>query len=240
MKEINLKPFRRMNMLNSSAARLLFLTTLFLAFGAYPEAAAPVAGPSPAVAPSKGFTAPSTIKGDETSAAGSAATGTATAGSNPAVPKTIKPFRTFITLMRYTMENNGEPNNPISNVRIDVTFPNKSKLPLPDASQFWPIGNGQVQEINRTFEVPWAYIQNDGFKFDVQMVRKGTKFLPCQFDVVQLSQFNRSYVCHTDLNWQQSQKLAEENQDKEGIQVRIFTDLNSEPKEVPNDAIALK
>jgi len=156
------------------------------------------------------------------------------------VKKEIKPYRTFITLQRYNMEQSGDVKEPIANVRIDVVFPNGEKMPLPGGTQYWPIGNGQVQEINRTFELPWQYVQNDGFKFKIQMIRKGSEFLPCEFDVVQLSEFNRSYVCHTDLGWQNSQKIPAEKQDKEGIQVRVFTDLNSKPKELPTDSLALK
>ncbi len=156
------------------------------------------------------------------------------------VKKEVKPYRTFITIQRYNMESNGEPSTPISNVRIEIRFPNGNKFELPGNSQFWPIGNGQVQEINRTFELPWQYVQNDGFKFQIQMIRKGSEFLPCQFDVATLSEFNRSYVCHTDLGWQANQRTAPENMDKEGIQVRVYSDLNSTPKEIPNDSLALK
>jgi len=154
--------------------------------------------------------------------------------------KVIKPHRTFVTIQRYNMENNGETSNPISNVKIELTFPNGQKLELPGNGQYWPIGNGQVQEINRSFEIPFQYLQNDGFKFQVQMVRKGTEFLPCQFDVVQMTEFNRSYVCHTDLGWQTTRKIPADQMDKEGIQVRVFTDLNSKPNEIPMDSLALK
>ena len=154
--------------------------------------------------------------------------------------KEIKPHRTFITIQRYNMENSGETSNPISNVKIELTFPNGQKMELPGNGQYWPIGNGQVQEINRSFEIPFQYLQNDGFKFQVQMVRKGTEFLPCQFDVVQMTEFNRSYVCHTDLGWQTTRKVPADQLDKEGIQVRVFTDLNSKPNEIPMDSLALK
>lgn len=152
----------------------------------------------------------------------------------------IKPYRTWITIQRYSMDNNGEPNSPISNVRIEVTWPNGQKLSLPEGGQYWPIGNGQVQEINRTFEIPYAWVRNDGFVFTVQMVRKGSQMLPCQFEVAQLSAFNRSYVCHTDTNWQANNHTAPENLDKEGIQVRVFTDIDAKPTDIPSDAIALK
>ena len=155
-----------------------------------------------------------------------------------ALKKEIKPYRTFITIQRYNMEQSGDAEQ-ISNVRIEVMFPNqKNPLQLPEGGGFWPIGNGQVQEINRTFELPYQMVQNDGFKFTIQMFRKGSTFLPCQFDVSQLSEFNRGYVCHTDLGYQNG--LLPEKQDKEGIQVRVFTDRNSEAKEIPKEALALK
>ncbi len=157
-----------------------------------------------------------------------------------ATPAKVDPYRTFVTIQRYTMDNNGETSRPISNVRISVIFPNGNKILLPEGGQWWPIGNGQAQEINRTYEVPWAYIQADGFKFTVQMERKGSEMLPCQFDVVQLSQFNRAYTCHTDLTWQQNQNTPADQLDKEGIQVRVFTSKNSEPKDIPTNALALK
>lgn len=157
----------------------------------------------------------------------------------------IKPYRTWITVQRYNMESNGDAAQPISNVRLEVQFPTpkgsaEQKMSLPESGQFWPIGNGQVQEINRNFEVPWAWIQNDGFVFTVQMVRKGAEMLPCRFEVTTLSQFNRSYVCKTDTGWQATNHIPPEKHDKESIQVRVFTDLNSKPNEIPNDAIALK
>ena len=128
--------------------------------------------------------------------------------------------RTFITIQRYNMENNGEPSSPISNVRIEIKFPDGNKIQLPEGGQFWPIGNGQVQEINRTFELPWTYVQKDGFKFEIQLVRKGSKMLPCEFDVTELSQFNRAYVCRTDTSLQTN--VAAENLDREGIQIRSY------------------
>ena len=151
-----------------------------------------------------------------------------------------KPYRTFITIQRYTVENNGNVSQPVSNVRLELTFPNGAQTKLPENGDFWPVGNGQSQEINRTFEIPWAYVQNDGFKFSVLMVRKGTKILPCEFDIVQLSQFNRGYICRTDVAYQANKGKTEAEMDKEGIQIRVFTDKNSSPKDVPQDAIALR
>lgn len=156
----------------------------------------------------------------------------------PAVP--IKPYRTFVHIQRFSIENSGEPNNPVSNVRLAIEFPNGNKFELPGSGQYWPIGNGQVQEIDQTYELPFAAINNDGFKFVIQIERKGSKYLPCNFEVSQLSQFNRSYVCHTDLNWQTAQKIPEDKIERQGVQLRIFTDLNSKPKEIPEKSIALR
>ncbi len=160
----------------------------------------------------------------------------------------IKPYRTFVTIQSYVMESNGDAQNPISNVRLEVKFPTAdvkispegTKLELPEGGQYWPIGNGQTQEINRTFEIPWASIQNDGFNFVVQMQRKGSKMLPCNFKVDQLSQYNRAYTCHTDIQWQLNNKVKEDRLDKEGIQIRVFTDRNTPAKQMPKDSIALR
>ena len=152
----------------------------------------------------------------------------------------VEPYRTFITIQRYTMENNGEPSTPISNVRISVVFPNGTKMSLPENNQWWPIGNGQAQEINRTYELPWAFVQNDGFKFKIQMERKGSAMFPCEFDVSQLSQFNRGYTCHTDTAWQTEHHTPTEQLDKEGVQIRVFSSKNALPKEIPTDALAIR
>ncbi|MBI4403428.1 MAG: hypothetical protein HY537_04665 [Deltaproteobacteria bacterium] len=147
----------------------------------------------------------------------------------PVIPS--GPYRTFITVQRYNMENSGS-SDPISNVKLEIIFPSGSKLELPGSGQYWPIGNGQSQEINRTYELPWQAINADGFKFSVQMLRKGEQYLPCNFDVKDLSQFDRSYICRTDTGWQLNKGIAEEQLDKEGIQVRIFTDRNATPAEI--------
>lgn len=167
-------------------------------------------------------------------------TATALAGGGSAVPTLNKPYRTFVTIQRYTVENNGEPSNPISNVRLEITFPNGNKVKLPEGGQYWPIGNGQVQEIGRTFEIPWAFIQKDGFKMQIQMHRKGSKMFPCNFDITALSQFNRAYVCKVDEGFQRRSSVSEQKIDREGVQLRVFTDLNSEKNEIPTDSIALR
>jgi hypothetical protein len=156
-------------------------------------------------------------------------------------PTLTKPYRTFVTIKKYNLENNGIPSKPVSNVRLEISFPGGHKLELPEGGHYWSIGNNQSQDINRTFEVPYDFIQKDGFSFDVTMVRKGKKILPCHFEVAHLSQFNRSYVCRTDVAFQMNQQsIPEEKVAKEAIEVRVFSDINSTPAEIPKDAIALK
>ncbi|MCB0416360.1 MAG: hypothetical protein H6617_08155 [Bdellovibrionaceae bacterium] len=163
---------------------------------------------------------------------------------------TIEPYRTFIEIQRYEIENNGEDPQaqPISNVKLEVKFPQdpadkeapRLEMELPGNGQYWPIGNGQVQEIKRTLELPWKYIAKDGFTFEIQMVRKGSWMKPCVFEVTQLSEFNRAYVCRTDLDWQKKRGVPEERLDKEGVQIRVFTDKNTPKKQIPTDAIAIR
>ena len=146
---------------------------------------------------------------------------------------TGKPYRTFVTIQRYNLEQMGAGADKIANVRLDITLPGQQKITLPETGQYWPIGNSQTQEINRTFEIPWTHLRNDGFKITIRMIRRGSEMLPCEFDVSQLSQFNRSYVCHTDVPWQISHNRAtEQTADKEGVQIRVFTDLNSPSSEI--------
>lgn len=152
----------------------------------------------------------------------------------------IPAYRTWITLENFEMVSNGEPSNPVSNVKIEVVFPGGKKFELPEGGQYWTIGNGQIQDIKRTFELPASVIANDGFEFTIQMVRKGSKMLPCNFKVSQLSQYNRTYFCHTDIAWQTQNRTPEEKLDKEGINLRVWTDLNTPLKEQPKDALALK
>ena len=158
-----------------------------------------------------------------------------------AEPVITKPYRTFVTIKKYNLENNGIPSKPISNVKLEISFPGGHKVDLPEGGHYWSIGNNQSQEINRTFEIPFSHIQKDGFSFELTMVRKGKKILPCRFDVARLSQFNRSYVCRTDVAFQTNQQhLADEKVAKEAIEIRVFSDINSTPAEIPKDVIALK
>jgi hypothetical protein len=172
------------------------------------------------------------------------ASGNLAQGQQPGSPAVqfaqVEPYRTWITLEGFVMEHNGDPENPISNVRLEVVFPSGQKLDLPGNGQYWTIGNGQMQEIKQTFEIPWTAVQADGFNFKVQMVRKGSELLPCNFEVRQLSQFNRKYFCHTDVAWQLNQKVPEDKLEKQGVEVRVFTDKNTPAKEIPKEALALR
>lgn len=149
-----------------------------------------------------------------------------------------KPVRFFMTVQKYILENSGQKNNDIYDAKLILTFPNGKKYALPEGkgNQTFQIGNGQSQEINKTFEIPAAWVVKDGFQFSIQMERNGTVLLPCNFDVVQISQFNRGYLCHTDTAWQLQQRVSPEELDKEGVAIRVFTTLNIEEKEIPKDA----
>lgn len=152
----------------------------------------------------------------------------------------VKPYRTFITIKRYDLENSGIPSKPVSTVKLDIRFPQGVHFQLPEGGNAWSIGNNQSQEINRTFEIPWNFIAKDGFAFEIQMKRKGKSINPCKFDVQQLSQFNRTYICRTDVAYQQNQRISEDKIAKEAIEIRVFSDRNSPAAEIPKDAIALK
>jgi hypothetical protein len=156
------------------------------------------------------------------------------------VIKEVKPFRTFITIQKYNLENSGKSADKTFNARIELSFPNGSTVTLPEGGHRWPIGNGQSQEINRTFEVPWSLVQSDSTKFTVAILRSGSTIAPCEFSAEQLSQFNRGYVCHTDAGIQADQGTPQDKIIRESVFVRVFTDRNSNPTEVPKDAIALR
>ena len=168
----------------------------------------------------------------------------ATADNQMAPPATIlkeiKPYRTFVTIQRYNLESTGSQSQGINNSRLEIKFSDGSKAALPESGHYWPIGQGQTQEVNRTFEIPWSMIQNDSTHFTIQMVRSGTKLAPCEFAVEQISQFNRAYVCHTDVAAQTEMKIPSDRIVKESVQIRVFSDRNSTPNEIPKDAIALK
>jgi hypothetical protein len=75
-------------------------------------------------------------------------------------------------------------------------------------------------------EVPKRTIQNDGFSFTIQMYRGGETYEPCVFHVEKLSEFNRTYVCHSV-----GGSVADTSSEL-AVQVEVFTDLNLSPAEV--------
>ena len=84
-------------------------------------------------------------------------------------------------------------------------------------------------------------IQKDGFRFNVQIVRKGSEgYKPCRFTVTQLSQFNRAYICNTDVAWQEEKGMPGHRLDLEGVKIRVFTDRIAPKKEIPENAIFLR
>lgn len=156
------------------------------------------------------------------------------------VIKEVKPFRTFLTIQKYNLENSGKPGNRVFNAQLEITFSNGVKVALPEGGTKWPIGNGQSQEINRTFEIPWELVQSDTTKFTIAINRSGATIAPCEFSADQLSQFNRGYVCHTDAAFQAEHGTPEPEVVREAVYVRVFTDKNSTPNEIPKDALAFK
>jgi len=152
----------------------------------------------------------------------------------------IKPFRTFITIQKYNLETSGKALDKTFNARLEISFADGNKITLPEEGRRWPIANGQSQEINRTFEIPWAFVQSDSTKFTVSILRSGVTISPCEFSAEQLSQFNRGYICHTDASIQAEQGIDQEKIVRESVYVRLFTDRNSNPREIPKDAIALR
>jgi hypothetical protein len=154
--------------------------------------------------------------------------------------KEVKPFRTFLTIQKYNLENSGKSPDKIFHAQLEITFANGSKISLPEGGHQWTIGNGQSQEINRTFEIPWGLVQSDSTRFTVAMVRSGANTSPCEFSAEQLSQFNRGYICHTDAGFQADQGVSQDKIIREAVYIRVFTDRNANPNDIPKDAIALR
>ncbi len=158
----------------------------------------------------------------------------------PPIP-VIKPYRTFIHIQRFTEDNTGDIKHPIANAKLRVQFPNGKQIELPESGGYWPVGNGQVQEINRIYELPWEFIKNDGFKFSITMVNKRSKIKPCEYEVSNLSEYNRSYVCRIDEDWQRKKRIPEDQLDREAVQIRVFAvHEHSSKTETPKDSIAIK
>lgn len=151
-----------------------------------------------------------------------------------------KPFRTFITLKSYHLAQSGNT-APEHSIQLKLKLEGQEALPLPQKDLSWTLSNGGTQTIDQTFEIPFEAISSDSFSFEVQMLREGKKIEPCRFTVTQLSQYNRNYICRSDVNYQlHKQNLPQDKISKEAIEVRVFTSLKTKKKEIPRQVIALK
>lgn len=152
-----------------------------------------------------------------------------------------KPFRTFVTIESYHQESNGRKSDSTSQVQLEVKLGPNQKLVLPEPKKFWTVQNQKSQPIHQTFEVPSELIQQDGFSFEITMIEKGKTILPCSIKVTELSKFNRSYMCRTDVNFQSNQQhIPEDKLAKQGVEVRVFSDLNVKNKELPKNLLVFR
>lgn len=143
-------------------------------------------------------------------------------------PFEIKPFRSFVTIKSYQLgQSGGAPEKPVQ-LGLVIKLPDKRTISLPEQTGHWKLKNSEAQEVNQTFEIPFEFIQNDGFAFEVEMIQKGQPIQPCLFNVTQLSQFNRTYFCRTDVNFQTNQQhLADSKAVKQGVEIKVHTLANT-------------
>jgi len=152
-----------------------------------------------------------------------------------------KTFRTFVTIEAYHQESNGKTDDVPSHVQLEVKLGPEKKLVLPEPKKFWTIHNKKFQPIHQTFEVPSELVQNEAFSFEITMHEKGKTILPCVIKAAELTKFNRSYMCRTDATFQSAQqRLPEARVAKQGVEVRVFTDLNVKNKALPKNLLVLK
>jgi hypothetical protein len=140
---------------------------------------------------------------------------------------TPKSFRTFVTVKALYHGDGGvsSPNN--SEVRLQIKLPDGRTLKL------------REKNIDQSFEIPFDFVKQDSFGMEVALVKKGKNILPCQITVYQLSQYNRSYRCQTDVGFQINQQHVPENKvTREGVVFRVFTDAQSDKKEIPRKLLA--
>jgi hypothetical protein len=138
-----------------------------------------------------------------------------------------KSFRTFVTIKALHSEAPGVSSPNSSEVRLQIKLPDGRTLKL------------REKDIQRSFEIPFDFVKQDSFGMEVALVRKGKNILPCQITVHQLSQYNRSYRCQTDVGFQINQQYIPENKvTREGVELRVFTDAQSDKKEIPRKLLA--
>jgi len=156
-----------------------------------------------------------------------------------AFPNSKKSFRTFVTLKSYHLAQSGNA-LPNHHIQLKVKLGEKETSSLPQRELAWTLPTGGTKAINQTFEIPFEVLSSDSFSFEVQMLREGKTIEPCRFAVTQVSQYNRNYVCRSDVNHQtRNQNLPSNKISKEAIEVRVFTSLNTPKKEIPRQVIAL-
>ena len=140
---------------------------------------------------------------------------------------TQKSFRTFVTVKALHQGDGSvsSPNN--SEVRLQIKLPDGRTLKL------------RENDIDQSFEIPFDFVKQDSFGMEVTMLGERKNILPCKITVHQLSQYNRSYRCQTDVGFQINQQHIPENKaTREGVEFRVFTDVQSDKKEIPRKLLA--
>lgn len=125
----------------------------------------------------------------------------------------VKPFQTFVTLESYSYLN---PNPEAQKVSMEISLPEGKTQKIP-SQESWEVTPGKEQVINQTLEIPFESIKKDAFRFTIQIFRSGTKLGPCNFEIKNISEYNRTYICHLAY----SKKASEE---KDTLHLRVHTD----------------
>ena len=146
-----------------------------------------------------------------------------------------------VTLEKFVWEPSPSATDPSSQVQFVLSFPGGQKVSFPQksADKAWTLQAGKPLEIGETLTVPPEVVHGDQFHFTLQVLRQGILLSPCEFDVAQVSQFNRTYTCHTDLNWQRNHGFSEEQLEKDTVQLRVYS--NAKPSQnvsLPREPLA--
>jgi hypothetical protein len=146
-------------------------------------------------------------------------------GNSPADPQ--KSFRTFVTVKALHHGAGSLSSSEPPQVRLQIKLPDGRTLKL------------REKDIDQSFEIPFDFVKQDSFGMEVTMLGEGTNILPCKIYVNQLSQYNRSYRCQTDIGFQVNQQhIPESKATREGVEFRVFTDVQSDKKEIPRKLLA--
>ena len=138
-----------------------------------------------------------------------------------------KSFRTFVTVKALHHGVGSLSSSDPSEIRLQIKLPDGRTLKL------------REKDIDQSFEIPFDFVKQDSFGMEVTMLGEGKHILPCQIYVHQLSQYDRSYRCQTDIGFQVSQQHIPENRaTREGVEFRVFTDVQSDKKEIPRKLLA--